>query len=64
MLNLESLMKKRGLSQEKLAHAVGVTQGAVSQWVIGIAKPASDKLPKLAKVLGCSIDELYGREAE
>ena len=62
MLNLEKLIKKRGLSQEKLANAMGVTQGAVSQWVLGISKPASDKIPKLAKALGCSIDELYRKE--
>jgi transcriptional regulator with XRE-family HTH domain len=52
-------MRKRvGLSQVQLAKRMGVTQGAISQWESGQAKPRTDLLFKLADVLGCSVDEL------
>ena len=47
------------MTQKELAHKLGVTQGAVSQWEKGIANPKVDKLPLLARILGCSIDDLY-----
>lgn len=63
MENIERLGLKAGLSQSDLAKALNITQGAVSQWKKGIALPRSDKIPELAKVLGCSVDELYGTES-
>lgn len=43
--------------------AVGVTDAAVYQWELGMTKPSIDKLPKLAQLFGCSVDELL-REPE
>lgn len=48
-----------GLSQEELAKKLGVTQGAVSQWETVGGSPFAEKLPELAKILGCTIDELF-----
>ena len=56
---IEKLRTKADLSQVELAEALGITQGAVSQWENGAGFPTSDKLPKLAKLLNCSIDDLY-----
>ena len=49
----------QGLTQQSLALQLGVTQGLISQWEIGETSPRADKLPLLARILGCSIDELY-----
>lgn len=57
------LRKKRNLTQSQLAEKLGTTQGAVSQWEKGTAFPSADKLPDLAKALGCSIEELYDTES-
>jgi len=60
------IRKKReakGLTQDQLADALGVDQTAVSQWERGVTLPRADKLPELAKLLGCTIDELFGRSA-
>lgn len=57
------LRKKRGLSQVQLAEKLNITQGAVSQWEMGLSKPKSEILPELAKVLNCTIDELFKDEA-
>ena len=49
----------RGLTQAKLAEALDVDTSTVTKWETGEAKPRADKRPLLAKILGCSIDELF-----
>lgn len=56
---ISRLRKKQGLSQVQLAEKLNITQGAVSQWEMGLSKPKSEILPELAKVLDCTIDELF-----
>ena len=53
---------KAGLTQHQLAERMGVLQTTVSMWETGQGKPRTDKLPQLARILGCTIDELYGEE--
>lgn len=53
------LRRKQGLSQAQLAEKLNITQGAVSQWEMGLSKPKSEILPELAKALNCTIDELF-----
>ena len=60
-MRIKELRRAKNLTQEELAKEINVTQGAISQWEKGLAQPTSDKLPELAKALGCSIDELYGK---
>ena len=62
MKNIRNLRLKLGLTQVELAKAIKVSQETISGWESGKIMPMSDKLPELAKVLGCSIDELYGKE--
>lgn len=56
---ISRLRKKQGLSQVQLAEKLNITQGAVSQWEMGLSKPKSEILPELAKALDCTIDELF-----
>ena len=63
-MNIKSLRLKRGISQEVLAEKLSVNQTAISQWEIGKSNPSSDRLPKLAEVLNCSIDELFEDSGE
>lgn len=58
MSSLVCLRKKAGLSQQYIADHLGISQGAVSQWERGVSMPIADKLPILAKLLGCTTDEL------
>lgn len=55
---LLKLRKKAGLSQRYVADYLNISQGAVSQWEQGLSMPSADKLPLLAKLLNCTIDEL------
>ena len=60
--NLIRARKARGLSQEGLAAAVGVSRQAVSKWETGDAMPDLSKLVALADALEVSLDDLCGRE--
>ena len=56
-------MKERRLrgaipTQREVAEIIGVKESAVSKWERGLSKPRADKLPQLAKLYGCSIEEL------
>ena len=61
-MNLSSMIGKlraeSGLSQEKLAELVGVTRQAVQKWESGAAVPDIDKMIKLSKYFGISLDAL------
>ena len=49
-----------GLSQKALAEKAGVSAQAVSNWERQISCPDIMLLPKLAKILGTTIDQLFG----
>ena len=62
-------LKKRRLqaavpTQREVAKALGVENSAVSKWERGINKPRADKLPQLAKLYKCTVDELLGEETQ
>lgn len=52
---------KKGYSQQQLAELLGATQAAVAMWESGARLPRTDKLPKLAEVLGCSVADLFAK---
>lgn len=55
--------KAKGLKQDELAEALGVSAQAVSKWENDISCPDIMTLPDLAQRLGCTVDELLtGRE--
>ena len=58
-MRLKCLREKVGLTQEALGRVLGVEQHTVSQWESGCRNPRADKLPQLARILGCTIDELF-----
>ena len=64
MTNLKIIREQRGISQAQLAAMLGITQGAVSQWENGTAKPTFDNIKKLAAVLNCTVDDLLKEPLE
>lgn len=61
---IRELRKKNGITQAQLAASMGLkSSSAITMWENGNRNPSSSILPRLADVLGCSIDELYGRES-
>ena len=55
--------KEQGIKQEELARQIGVSPQAVSKWENGGA-PDTALLPEIARVLGVSIDALFGMETQ
>jgi transcriptional regulator with XRE-family HTH domain len=61
MNGIEHCRKKAGLTQVQLADSLGVSQANISAWEKGKAFPSADKLPSIAEVLKCKIDDLFGK---
>ena len=57
--NINYYRKVNRLTQEKLAELMDVSFQSVSKWERGLSLPKTEKLPKLAKTLCCSIDDLF-----
>lgn len=61
-LKLKEIREARGLTQRRLAQDLNMTPGAVAKWELGYTTPTMDNLVALADLLGCTLDELSGRE--
>ena len=55
---IASKRKELGVTQMELAEKMGVTDKAVSKWERDLSYPDISSLPKLAEILGVSVDEL------
>ena len=60
--NIRALRKARGLTQEQLAGMLGISFQAVSKWETDTNTPDLSLLPKIARVLGTSIDQLFSED--
>ncbi len=60
---IAALRRKKNMTQEELAAALGVTPQAVSKWENDLSCPDITLLPQLSKLLGVSVDELLGSVA-
>lgn len=62
--NLRVLRKSRGLSQEKLAEAIGMKRGNIASYEKEIAEPSMDKLRRLATFFEVDLQTLVSGELE
>ena len=58
-MKIKQLREGRNYNQNDLAEVLGVDRSAIAKWETGESFPRTDKLPKLAEILGCSIDDLF-----
>ena len=62
---IAALRKRKGMTQEELAQKMEVSSQAVSKWENDVSCPDIQSLPRLAKLLGTTVDELLtGKEAQ
>ena len=57
-MNIKKYREKSGITQQQLAAILGVSQSTVAMWETNNSLPRTEKLPEIAKALGCTIDEL------
>lgn len=58
--NISQLRRERGMTQEQLAEALGVTFAAVSKWERGAATPELNLIAEMADLFEVSLDALIG----
>ncbi|MBQ9131643.1 MAG: helix-turn-helix transcriptional regulator [Clostridia bacterium] len=61
---IKQFRKQNGLTQERLAEYLGVTDKAVSKWECGLTAPDLALIMPLARILHVSADELLGGKKE
>ncbi len=57
-MKIKQLRKAAEIKQSELAAELGVDNSTIAKWETGAAKPRADKLPALAKILNCTVDQL------
>ena len=57
-MSLKELRLSSGVLQEEVAKKLNVTQSAVSYWESGKTKPCRKYHAKLAKLYGCTVDDV------
>lgn len=58
-MRIKELRKRAGLTQNQLAQTLGTVRSAIANWENDKSNPKTAELPNLARVLHCSIDELF-----
>lgn len=61
-MRIRELRERRGLTGTELARMTGVTLPAVIGWENGSKTPTADKLPTIAALLECEVNDLYDDE--
>jgi len=61
---IRELRKKKGITQEQLASALGITSQAVSKWEMSTGYPDVAMLPVIAGYFGVSMDVLFNYDAD
>ncbi len=56
---LRTLRRERGITIDQISSKVGMTGDAILKLESGVRGKTLEKLPSLAKALGCSIDDLF-----
>lgn len=64
MSNFKTLRIKKGYSQIKLQHLVGVSSSSIEAYEQKVRIPSLPVAYRLSEVLGCSIDYLVGKSSE
>ena len=62
IMKIKALREACGITQQQLADSAGVARNAVSTWESEVSLPKTRELPRLAKILGCSINDLFESE--
>lgn len=63
-MSIKTVRESKNLTQQYIANELGISRASVAMWETGEAMPRADRLPELARILGCTIDELFAEESD
>ena len=61
---ISSLRKEKEMTQNDLAEKMNVTDKAVSKWERNLSCPDVNSIPKLAEILGTTVEELLNAQSK
>lgn len=64
MNKIRAYRETAGLNQTELASLVGISSKTIARYEAGLREPRSSDLLKIAKTLGCTVDDLIGNPTE
>ena len=63
-MSFKIMRERAGLTQVQISKVLDIPQSTIASWETGRALPRADKLPQIAKLLKCTVDELLAAERE
>jgi len=63
-MSFKECRERAGLKQSEVSKYLNLTQSAVSLWEIGENFPKVDLLPRIARLYGCTIEDLLKNETQ
>lgn len=63
-MSFRSARLAAGLSVKQVIEKLKVTDAAVYMWETGTQAPRVSRLPEIAELYGCTVDELLKKEAD
>lgn len=62
-MSFRKARQRAGLSVAQVMEKLHVSDAAVYQWETGVTTPSAKRLPEIAKLYGCIVDELLNEES-
>lgn len=60
---LKNIISSKGINQRWLAEECGTTEATISRYITGYRQPKIEVVIEIARVLGVSVDHLFGLDA-
>ena len=57
-MNFKELRRLQKVKQKNISNELNISFGCISQYETGKRQPSIEQLPKLAEMLGCSIEQV------
>ena len=58
-MKIKHFREKANISQADLSKVLDVDRSTISKWETGAANPPASKIPQIANVLRCNIEDLF-----
>lgn len=61
---IREIRRSQGLTQQEFAEKLGTSRFMVNRWEAGVHQPNFEYVKRIAKVAGCTLDELAQEVAQ